>query len=498
MDRRLSVAAAVLLTVVAGCVQPPQTPLDPTAEEIARLIGEPIVQDHDHEDLALHNASFGLSLVGHTFGYDGEPPEGVGFGEVAWHQGWVYLCRIGAEGGFVVIDARDPAAPQPVGAMQGLGCFDIKTDKTGDTVFWAQQRNNLRELPMQLAGSADYSPRGVLVADVSDRASPRMTGYFPLPVNGVHTVRYYCYEDAGADPLAPCAGREVLFVQTYDLLATPLNMQELAPLGGVLTQLYDDAPVTQRLHILEIEREADGAVRFTPLATIQERELPAAGSGLGFRPHDSYPTKHPITGDHVLYVAYWDLGVLTYEINDPANPRLISKYQDFAPSAVAQMHFAMPSPTLIDDKVVLVAEPELPSAPASGQITFVDQTDPTQPAKLGWWKIPGELIIDAPFRFSPHNFNVANERVYIAHNHGGVWAIDIADPTSPTSAAFYQPHVPLSRAYEGRIYSAFYHDGLVYASDGATGLHILHYEKDPWPAGAYLAASWTPPAVTAT
>lgn len=463
-------------------------PVPPSA---ADRIGEPIVQTHEHSDPTLHNASYGMRLVGHSYAHpNGTIPEGVGYTEFAWNDGWVYLCRAGAEGGFVILDARDPARPAPVAAIDGLGCFDVKASRDNTLVFWAQQRQPVNDTS-KVVGGPDYAPRGAFVVDVSDKAAPRTVGFLPLPPNGVHTLRYYCMEDAEpAEPTAPCAGRELLFLQTYDLHEEPLALRELKPVGSVLEPLAPHNPATQKLVILDVVRTASG-VELRPVGQIQEQ--PGAVSRK-FRPHDSFPTWREDVG-HVLYVSYWDYGVLLYDINDPAGPRLLSRFDDFIPSPHVATHFAMPQKEPIGNRTILVAEPELEVAADAGQWTLVDYTDPAAPLKVGWWSLPGLVFIDSPFRFSPHNFNVVNDRIYAAHYHAGIWVVDIRDPEEPASAGFYLPHMPRP-GFAGDIpdvFSARQHDGLVYASDSATGLYILHYEKDPWPSGAYVASTWTPP-----
>ncbi len=488
MDGRWHVFALAVLVALAGCfdTETSEQEADPGVPLLDPQL-EPIVQSHDHSDPALHTDSHAMTLVGHTYGYsDEEIPSDVVYGELEIKSGYVHMCRMGGAGGFVTIDVSDPTDPLPLGDYEGLGCFDIKSDKTGDLVFWASQRHPIQDVPTISEGD-NYLPRGVQAVDVSDPSEPVFAGYFPLPPNGVHTHRYYCYEPETADPDGPCEGREVVFLQTYDLMGAPLGWSELATAGGVVSPLYPANPVTHRVLILDLVRNGDGSVDFEPLAEIQEFD---PTPGLETLAHDSWPERHAVTGDHLLYISYWDHGVVVYDINDPESPERVSSFNDFTPSDHANIHFARPHPGLIDDKVVLVAEPELGVAAESGQMTLVDITEPSDPKKLGYWTLPGGLIIDEPFRYSPHNFGVANERIYMAHQHAGVWVIDMSDPRDPVSAGFYQPHMPRD-GYDGdipRVWSTFYVDGLIWASDTSTGLYVLHYDGDPVPEGLTLPA----------
>lgn len=486
MQGRWQTLAVAVLVALAGCFDTDTGEQDPApAAPLLDPTLEPIIQSHDHSDPTLHTDHHAMTLVGHTYGYpDEQIPDDVVYGELEIKNGYVYMCRMGAMGGFVTINVSDPTDPRPVGDYEGLGCFDIKSDKTGDLVFWANQRHAIEEAPTVAEGD-NYLPRGVQAVDVRDPANPVFAGYFPLPTNGVHTHRYYCYEDEDAEPDGPCEGREVVFLQTYDLMGTPLGWSELATVGGVFTPLYPANPLTHRVAILDLIRNDDGTIVFEILAEIQEFD---PTPGVETLAHDSWPERHAVTGDHLLYISYWDLGVVIYDINDPEEPEHVSSFTDFAPSDFANIHFARTHPGLVDEKVVLVAEPELGVAAESGQMTLVDITDPGNPEKLGYWTLPGELVITEPFRFSPHNFGVANERIYMAHQHAGVWVIDMSDPGEPVSAGFYQPHMPRD-GFDGdipRVWSAFFVDGLIWASDSSTGLYVLHYDGDPVPDGITL------------
>lgn len=464
--RALAPVPLLAALVLAGCLSTssvnPATLGLPTlpAVPVAPL---PIVQDHAHEDPALHEGAFATSLLATATGYDGPIPSGTGFGELDLNEGWAYVCRGGPEGGFVVVNVSQPSAPENVGSFLGVGCADIKVNDANDLVFYGTQRNAPAEVATSASPLPQKLPRGIYLVNVADKANPVLERFVPLPVNGVHT-QHYVNQD----------GRELLYVQTYDWI----------PDGGLGTGVPSVManPASQRVNIFEVVQGLDGGRDLRLLSVFQAPEL--APVGTDYFPHDITVQKHPLTGQWLGYIAYWDLGLVIVNLDDPAEPRFVASFADTAPSAVVQLHQARPFPQLIAGRHVTVLEPELQAAEETGQLTLVDTTDPANPQRLGYWTLPGDLVIDSGFIFSPHNFNLANGRIYLAHNHAGVWVIDAGTEErllQPQAVGYYQPHVfdrEDGPECQGRTWSAFYAAGHVFASDSCSGLNILQFEGD--------------------
>ncbi|MHB8605743.1 MAG: hypothetical protein ACYDCK_10865, partial [Thermoplasmatota archaeon] len=56
---------------------------------------------------------------------------------------------------------------------------------------------------------------------------------------------------------------------------------------------------------------------------------------------------------------------------------------------------------------------------------IVDLTDFKKITLLGEWKLPpGTLVIDKPYLWSPHNFDIVGNVAFLANYHGGVWVVD--------------------------------------------------------------------------
>lgn len=464
-----------LAILAAGCVTSPAG-LGPASlrlpVELPAVPGAPIVQDHDHGDASLHTASFAVELVARATGPESPIPAGTSFGEVDVKDGWAYVCRGGVDegvgpirgtrGGFIVVDVSDPRAPRDAGSFEGVGCADIKVNDANDLVLYATQRNPPHELLISAAPLPQKLPRGLYLVNVADKAAPTVERFVPLPVNGVHTVHY-----------AHLEGRELVFLQAYDWF----------PDGGLGTGVSTgmNTPGTQRLHIYEVARAPDG-LRDLRLLSVFALPEPAP-PGTNYYPHDTTVQKHPLTGEWLAYVAYWDHGLVILNIDDPSRPRLVSVFDDTSPSRHVKIHQARPFPHLIAGKHVTVLEPELPSADESGQFTLVDTSDPAQPKRLGYWELPGDIVIPGGLLFSPHNFNLAHGRIYLAHNHAGVWVVDVGSAErllQPASVGFFQPHQREREepSCESRVWSAFHVQGYIYATDNCSGLNVLRFEGD--------------------
>ncbi|MCA1813044.1 MAG: hypothetical protein LC624_03715 [Halobacteriales archaeon] len=397
-----------------------------------------------------------------TSGLPGSIPAGIAYSELDVKDGWAYVCRAGAQGGFVVVDVHDPAHPEPVGEQAGMGCSDIKVNDDGDLVFYGTQRNAPAELATSTAPPTERAPRGVYLVNVKDKAHPQVENFMAIPTNGVHTLHYVKQES-----------RELLLVQTYDWIVD----------GGLGTGVStgQNLPATPRVNIFEVQHGVLGNRQLQLLSVWEDPTLPPQGQN--YFPHDVTVQKQPLDGHWYAYVACWDSGLVLLNIDDPTQPFEVSRFADTGPSKVVHTHQARPFPQLIAGRHVTVLEPELPSGDETGQFTLVDTTDPAHPQRLGYWTLPGHLVIPGGFLFSPHNFNLANGRIYLAHNHAGVWVVDVGDAEKllhPVAVGYYQPHAGAreQKCAEAHTWSAFFVQGYVYASDECYGLNILRFQGD--------------------
>jgi hypothetical protein len=464
-----SLALALLVPLLAGCLQGAPGPVDDVQRETRRLVPIPlfpIEQDHDHADPHLHDDAANLDRVSFHSGYGdgatGALPSGQGFSELFVRDHLAFLGRRGGpDGGFVIFDVTDPSQPRRLGAFQGLANYDMESTQDNRYVFFVSQfLNNQQPASLPPRGPGDV-PRAIHVVDVSDPTRPEWIGGFPVPTRGVHTLTYHRTD----------AGRELIAAQTYDFVPDP-SLGLPVPDQGI-------NPISQRVILFDFLRTP--TPRLVPLSTYERHDLPLLNE---FFPHDVAIQKHPVTGQLIMYVAYWDLGAFLVDITDPTQPKELSRLADFSPSRLRMVHLAAPADRLIDGRHITVTEPEIGPAPETGQFTLFDTTDPTRPQRLGYWTLPGQLINDQGLRFSPHNFEVEDGRLYLAHYHAGVWVVDVSNGErlqNPETLAFAQPNES-RRSYSGdssNVWTALYHQGYVFASDIATGLYVYKYAGDP-------------------
>jgi hypothetical protein len=141
----------------------------------------------------------------------------------------------------------------------------------------------------------------------------------------------------------------------------------------------------------------------------------------------------------------------------------------------------------IDGKVVLVAEPEIGGQNTTGYMSMIDVSDPTHPAFLSNWKIPGNADSGGGGR-GPHYFDLQNGRVAMASYSAGFWVFDIHDHANllhPRTVAFAQPHAavgdnglpgPLAGLGGLSAFDAWWADPThVIAGDAGSGLVVFHY-----------------------
>ncbi len=132
-----------------------------------------------------------------------------------------------------------------------------------------------------------------------------------------------------------------------------------------------------------------------------------------------------------------------------------------------------------------------------GWVHIINVADPAHPVIVGQYKIaedqqsfcgsPGDDPLTEQFTsYSSHNPTVLPDLAFVDWHSGGLQAIDLTDPTSPTQAGFFLPK-PLNKvALEDPALSEgpnkvvlwsypIIKDGLIYVIDIRNGLYILKY-----------------------
>lgn len=487
--RVLALAFLLAAAVLGGCFGDKTTDYDRVEAEVHAAF-EPFLLDAmggpvDY-DPGRHGAGHNMERVAYHNGFDdsGDPdniPATGFYNELAVTDQYVYLSRTsydGAFGGLSVLKLQKDRAgtidPVLVGAFDGLGGSDVEVSDDERLAFVATQRTSIEQLATHAQGTQDPDenlPRGTYVLDIADKGDPRVIQFLPLPPNGVHTLTYHKHVD----------GNEYLIACTYDLLTNTVPSTSVPPVlpSGV-------NPVTQRAVVYQIIRTDAPAGPGAVVVQVNEFRIAEAGSdGRFIMPHDTSVQVHPVTNQTLLYVSYWDKGLRIVDFSEPFGPLSeIGSHTDFSPSGENAIHWSRPFPELIDGRHITVAEPEIVSNPDEhGQITFIDTTDPTAPRAAAMpqshWSLPGDLGVQN-LDFSPHNFDLFDGKVVLAHYHAGVWVIDVGSRAlldDPRSVGFTMDVE--NRTDNPRpspfFWSAFEHDGLIYATDEGTGLYVYRY-----------------------
>lgn len=483
--RVASVVLFLFAMALSGCVSEdaPTGPRVVDDLDIEALVASLLVQDHDHDTAHDdHVGTYGMQPLSFTPARAGAYPDEEVYFEMAVKAGHAFVAygphagylKPGQDAGFIVYDVAVPEAPKEVGRWHGQPPSDIEVSDDGDWVFVTTQRNGYPypyTVHADAIGDLGVLPRGTYVVDARDKSDPKTVSFTPLPTNGPHTITWFETPD----------GRELVFHSTYDFVFTtyPDNLGQNS--------------ASQKVVIMEVERSGPVPI-LKPLSTFQI--LKPDEEGLNFFPHDATAYVDPTTERVIMTVAYWDLGMVLVDITDPTMPKELSRFADTGPSDYTKTHLVRVFPGTLDGRMVAVMEPEIPGGSDDGQYTFVDVTDPAKPAKLGHWSLPGEHVIDKPFVFSPHNFDLAcggdgvvsgvavdwgapcqDPTVVLGHFHGGLWTLDASDPTAPRASGYFFPLVERQNIVQGfpwtGFVTAYMADGRVYAPEAWTGLYVL-------------------------
>jgi hypothetical protein len=472
MRRAFVPSLIVVLTAFAGCLNDtdPGAPVDPNAAlgyAYYTLPDFPLDVDHDHNAPEAHLAKFQVDFMAHApCTADGKHRTAPGgFTDIAFFGDYAY---VGKSDGFCVLDVSDVMHPKFVGQYLGESSADLEITQDGQYVLLLTQRNVPSQSTPIARGSTDPTddlPRGAIVVSVKDPKNPQFESYYPVPTNGVHTAVTY-----------KMGSRQLVSIQTYDWFPP-------APVGPVPQQ---NLPGTQRVEITELKPDASGKMSLTRLSTYSFPR-PTTDELARYFPHDAYIQKHPITGDTLEYIAYWDAGMVILNINDPAAPKLVGRYSELAPSKYNSYHDVKVSEELIDGRHITVTGPELEASVGEvGYYRIFDTTDPAKPAQLGAWTVPGLDGNPGGFLYSPHVFQLIKGRLYIAHNHAGLWIVDIHNETllkNPQTAGYYFPHGDETKPdtwfknTSSGIWGAYVRDGVIYTTE-KSGVQLLHWIGD--------------------
>ena len=121
-----------------------------------------------------------------------------------------------------------------------------------------------------------------------------------------------------------------------------------------------------------------------------------------------------------------DEGFLVWSLDDPTDPRLLGKHRTGGTGTHRNYY----------DGGRYVHASAVPAGFDGHIYTIVDIADPTSPAEVGRWWVPGQWRAGGeggvPIGTSLHAPYVAGDRAYLAYGAAGLIVLDIADPRAPT------------------------------------------------------------------
>jgi hypothetical protein len=434
---RRALALLVLAALVAaGCVSP--------AGDVASLSASPFVDailtDHEHDDLAAHALwTSSMEMLGHSsLGDDALTFDA--FGEMDLHGDLAVVSaleRTSGEGAIVLVDLADPADPTRLGwasIRENAHPLDVKFDEAGEFVY------------------ASGTGR-ILVFDVRDPTAPTLAGAATPPGAACHMSAMGVVD--GAEYFW-CTGDPV-GLTTYRVVAQG-DQRALVPVA-YSRPLYRLEPVT------------------------------AAGTfGVVGAPHDMTFQLDPVDGTPLLVVSNRGYGLRILDVSDPLAPAELGHWTGEG-AEHSPLHFHTGMVTVVNGTRYAIVSPEiLPDDATPPAIWILDATDYGAMTLAAEWTAPGDHGSPG-FTFTTHQWQVAQERLYLGYYHAGVWVLDLKtilagayreDPARPDVLGYYLPHeAPVTEgAMVPNVWDLTLRNGVIYATDISSGVYALHYVPD--------------------
>lgn len=451
----LLILLPLILAGLSGCFE--GSGPDPSPTPTPFVFVDPMTTDanHDHRDPAAHDFRLNVSLVGHNplVEQEGEAAQSHAIDACG---NWVAVGREfpGTEG-VDIVDVSDPANPEWVGRFRDPNAVG------GDrNVAWSA---DCRFIFMATEGNRTEQA-GVRVIRAEDKTQPRFESYYnvnpsaridPTRANvggGVHTI--YALQVGG-----------VQYVYALNYGVHILRLEEVAGTARlVLAGRYASNSAQQ------LAEAAEGGDPTTIRRTIYGHDMTVYEEG----------------GRTILYVAYAYEGLRVVDITNPAAPMELAQWVPPGPGDPHYVH-GVKSYTRADGRRITIVEAEtfeernlkLPSP-----IWILDTTDFRNLRLLSSWTNPGGHGGDRLF-YSTHFMALDGDELWMAHYHGGVWVLDLSDPSRPRVAGYYMPsedtaYLPNPNCCIGwklsgipMTFDVVFHRGVAWAADFSTGLYGL-------------------------
>lgn len=394
---------------------------------------------------------------------------------------FVYVAD-GWQGGLVIFDVSDPAAPLEVGS------YDTPSDAHGVSVVG------------QYAYVADWDS-GLRIIDVSAPGSPVEVGALHTSGLASDVVVYgdYAYVTLGSEGLAVVDVSDPYSPVQVGAHDTPVLALEIEVAGDfayiadwtgglrIIDVSNPQAPFEAGFldtpglaHALDIEGHlayvADG-VSPSSLRIIDVSN-PSAPFEVAARSTPYWASDVAVAGDRA-FVACWSGGLVIYDVSTPSAPYQSGTYDTvtFAIDVAVSASYAYVADSW-GLHIIDISNPSAPSeagsysslasvngvaisdgyaylAAGSSGLRIIDVADPQSPFQVGFQAIPGEA----------NGVTVSGGYAYVAGGTGGLRIIDVSNPGAPFEAGHYDT--------PGYAWSVAISGSLAYVADDGSGLRIV-------------------------
>jgi dipeptidyl aminopeptidase/acylaminoacyl peptidase len=367
----------------------------------------------------------------------------------------------GHTGRLLIVDVSDPTRPKLTGelALDDTTTTELKVNAEGTIAILTNERASFPPVLPPGASEGERADKrrentaksalGFTVIDVSDKSQPQILSRWVNRASDghretchsvfVHTTYAYCASLGGEAR----GGRGVVIVDISD----PKNPKEIA----VLTNPE-----------IDYGKHQEDAYIVT---------------------HDLWVQDDP-SGRVFAYVANGHGGLQIWDVTVPSYPLRVGSWTEWGMKLWA--HSARTTP----DGRITVVGPEQFDAGFPGFLAILDTSHVQHPKLLATWKIPGHhwQSEEEAGNWTTHNYDIADNKIYLANYHAGVWVIDISDPTNPkTAASFgpdsYEPRPANAAGLSGSFppiipftWAAEENNGYVYISDMFSGFYVAQLD----------------------
>jgi hypothetical protein len=246
-------------------------------------------------DVVAHLSLGGRSGDGDVFYFD----HGPAVGQFAYVGTTADFCT---GGGPKVVDVTDPAQPRVV-ARPRLKFDDVSYE---DPVVLPVGGRPVLAVGVQICGEAGQG--GLALFDVGEPREPGRLGFFPTAAGGVHELDLATLPDGRVAALLAVPFGEDDGSKDFQVIdiSNPRRPRRIAGWGVVKDSSLPIPSVT------------DPPTSPGPITTCCQ------GIGTGFADL-FFHSARAADGGRTAYVSHWDLGVLKFDLADPASPRLVGR-----------------------------------------------------------------------------------------------------------------------------------------------------------------------------